>query len=132
MVLIKYTGLSFTLIGILVPFFSTVGMTNQNNCSVSEGNDFSVSALKIPAESVSTEYAKVQVFKLSAKKDVDFIVRLQKKSRRFNNTLSGQIKDFQVTINALSNYCSIPKIRKPDYYHFLYMFKPFEAYLVGV
>lgn len=120
MALKKHTGITFTLIGILLPFFGSV-------CLASAGgsNPFLSVPIDHAEKAIAFEKQEVPGSESMVKQDVDFIHRL--KNDRF------LYRKFPVLNGASLSYIPHPELSpsqfifvpKPAYYNYLFMFKPF-------
>lgn len=116
----KHTGITFTLIGILLPFFGSV-------CLASAGG--SDPFLSVPIDhaekAIAFEKQEVPGSESMVKQDVDFIHRLKNdrflygKFPHLNGTLLNYVPHPEL---SLAGFYLVPK---PAYYNYLFMFKPF-------
>ena len=116
----NHTGITFTLIGILLPFFGSV-------CLASSGgfNKILSGTIHHSEKAIAFEKQEAPGSKSIVKQDVDFIYRL--KNDRF------LCRKFPSVNGALVNYAPHPEsslsqfylVPKPAYYNYLFMFKPF-------
>ncbi len=122
MVLKKHTaGITYTIIGMLFPFFSSVCLAS------SEGNNlFSSNYVNLSENSISIQKDEVPQSDLFIKPDIDFINRL-KNYRIFyrNDHFPGGVE-----LNYIPHPEVLPStfilVPRPAYYNYLFMFKPFE------
>lgn len=120
MALKKHTGITFTLIGILLPFFGSV-------CLASTGgfNSFSSGSIPQAEKLITFQKDEIPVSKSLIRQDVDFIHRLKNDrflSRKFPNLNSLSLSYIP---HPESSFLPFHLVPKPAYYIYLFMFKPF-------
>lgn len=121
MVLKKHTGITYTLIGILLPFFGSVCLASANG-----HNPFLSNSIYQPEKAISFQNDEIPASKLVIKQDVDFIYRLKNDRflyRKYPN-IKGSLSN-QLPYSELFSASSFLLVPKPAYYNYLFMFKPF-------
>lgn len=116
----KHTGISFTLIGILLPFFGSVCLASANGYS-----KFLSGSINHSEKVIAFEKQEAPGSKCMVKQDVDFIHRLKNDLfyyRRFPNGNGVLLNYAPHPETSLLQFYLVPK---PAYYNYLFMFKPF-------
>lgn len=116
----NHTGITFSLIGILIPFLGTVCMASTRyNIPYFSG------PIHESEKAIALEESKTPVSRSVVKQDVEFIHRLKNDHFIYGNN--------SYVYNSSLNYSLHPKIfpalfslvPKPAYYNHLFLFKPF-------
>ena len=121
MLLKKFTHINCTLIGLLLPFISTVCLGSSGGKNFKNINYFDISE-----SSISVNNGQDFVSKNGGVKDIDFIKRggnfriLDGKGHYVLKLI------IQPRIHSDLRITSAFLVPKPAYYNFLFMFKPFE------
>lgn len=121
MVLKKHIGFTRTLIGILIPLFSTVCLA-----STSVNQAVSFSSINQTDNSSTLQKEEIPPSDLSIKPDVNFINRLMIYRLFFRNDRfvdGNELKHIPQLESFFTSFFSVPR---PAYYNYLFMFKPFE------
>ena len=114
-------GLIYTIIGIFLPFFSSVCIAS------SVGNTYSSYNYDDGSES-SFNFQRDQTPQsdISVKRDIDFINRIKNHRLFFGpNSFINQV-EMRGVPHAKSFFSPLFVVPRPAYYNYLFMFKPFE------
>ena len=122
MILKKPFGLSCTIIGILIPLFSTV-------CIGSTGGAESFSLQTIHVSGISSTILKVENPRSenSLQQDIHFIHRVKKNGYFLKADRAIERNKFNCLSPTESSFVSSFPVRRPAYYNYLFRFKPFES-----
>ena len=116
----KHTGITFTIIGILLPFFGSVCLASAG------GHRLLFSGSTHQAEkSITFQKDEIPLSKSLVRQDVDFIHRLKNDRflyRKFPNNSGLSLNHIP---HPESSFLLFHLVPKPAYYNYLFMFKPF-------
>ena len=116
----KHNGITFTLIGLLLPFFGSVCLASGLRY-----NKFISGSIDYAEETVAFEKQEIPGSKSGVKQGVDFINRLQKNHflyTKFSAPDTELLNDTPQDEALLLPFYLVPK---PAYYNYLFMLKPF-------
>ena len=115
-----HTGITFTIFGILLPFFGSVCLA-----STSGYHQFLSRSLQLSEQEIAFDKQDAPASASHLRQDLDFIHRL--KNNRFLPGSLSEINGEETTylLPSESSFIKSYLVPKPGYYYYLFLFKPF-------
>ena len=116
----NHTGITFSLIGILIPFLGTVCLASTRYC-----NTVFSGSIHESEKTISLQESKTPVSRSVVKQDVEFIHRLKNDHSIYGNYSHIDGASLNDSIHPKFFPALFTLVPKPAYYNYLFMFKPF-------